>query len=340
MTLQEVASEAGVSIATVSRMLNNLSVRPDSRKKIEDALARLDPTGALVTRGPNSKQSKAIGVLNPSISNSYFMEIDEAIEHRLSEEGFMMFLCSTGDNYSHERKRLNDMLSRKVDGIIIIDPYNENYTSGFLQSIARKLPLALVHSNESIHDLNSVIIDQALAMLKVMEMLWGLGHRDIAFLRASAGYSYDIKQRVWEDYLRRNGIAAKPGRIINVDGERRSFEEVLRSAEEKIFSALSEEGHPTAIFACNDTMALGSLHATQRLGIRVPEDVSIVGYDNTFLAIGAGTPITSVDMKMNSLGNAAVDLLFHAMNGRDPEPRRILIKPELILRASTGIAKR
>ena len=86
-------------------------------------------------------------------------------------------------------------------------------------------------------------------------------------------------------------------------------------------------------------MALGALNAARRLGLDVPADISIVGYDNTYLAIGAGTPLTSVDMKMHSLGNAAVDLLFHAMNRRDPEPRRILIKPELVLRASTGPAR-
>jgi len=340
MTLQQVAAEAGVSVATVSRMMNNLGVRQESREKIERVLAKLDPSDALATRGPNARQSKAIGVLNPTISNSYFMAIDEAIERRLSEEGYMMFLCSTVDDYRHEKKRLGDMLARKVDGIIVIDPYNENYASGFLKSISRKLPLALVHSNESINDIDSVIIDQSLAMLKVMEMLWGLGHRDIAFLRASVGYSYDIKQKVWEEYLRRNGVAPRSDRVICVDGERRTFEELLRSSEEMVLASLSAGTKPTAIFACNDTMALGSLNAAHRLGLKVPEDISIVGYDNTFIAIGAGTPLTSVDMKMHSLGNAAVDLLFHAMSGRDPEPRRILIKPELVLRASTGPARR
>ncbi len=338
MRLQEIAAEAGVSVATVSRMLNKRRVGEDSRKKIERVLGRLD-AGAPVTRGPNGRQSKAIGVLNPAISSSYFMEIDEAIERRLSEENFMMFLCSTKDDFEHEKRRLNDMLARKVDGIIIIDPYNENYASGLLHSIARQSPLALVHSNESIHDLNSVIVDQPLAMFHVMEMLWHLGHRDIAFLRAVVGYSYDIKQRVWEDYLRKHGCDPKIERVVNVEGSGRTFEEILNSSEEKVSAVLAGSRPPTAIFACNDLMALGALNAAHRTGLKVPQDISVVGYDNTFLAMGASTPLTSVDMKMQSLGNAAVDLLFHAMDSRDPEPRRILIKPELVMRASTGPAK-
>lgn len=336
MTITDIAKEAGVSIATVSRVLNRMPVREDNRLKVEEAVRRLEYVPNYHARGLMSKESRVIGVVITSISNGYYMEITDAIERRLRESGYMLFLCSTDGEISLERQYLGDLLGRKVDGIILMDASWENHASGFFRSLSRRVPLVLVHSNPDIHDVDSVVIDQELGMRKVMDHLLGLGHRDIAFMRGREGFSYDIKEAVWHRCLENAGIISGSGAGMRIVIERGNESESIGLADEAATLVLKAPGRPSAIFACNDLMARGVLNAASRLNLRVPEDLSVVGHDDTILALSGRTQLTSVDLKMKSLGNAAVDLLYHVMEGRDREPRRVMLVPELVLRESTG----
>ena len=115
-------------------------------------------------------------------------------------------------------------------------------------------------------------------------------------------------------------------------------EEAIPLARDACMAVLSRpvEERPSAIFACNDLMALGVMAASSSLGIRIPQELSIIGHDNTSLSLASNPPLSSVDLKLKSLGNAAVDLLLHAMSPTDREPRRILLEPELVVRGSSG----
>jgi LacI family transcriptional regulator len=334
MTITDIAKEAGLSIATVSRVLNNLPVREENRKKVEAVIKRLDYVPNLSARSLVSKQSYAVGVLITSFSNEYNTETTEAIEKKLADKGFMLFLCSTDGNAASERKYLSDLISRSVDGIVVLDPLNENYAAGLFRGVAQRVPLVLVHSNPEILDIDSIVIDQKLGMRKVMDHLFSLGHKEIAFMRGRDGYSYDIKEEEWRRYLAERDAAPKADRLIVLEQGNNS--EAIGLAMESIASTLRSRRPPTAVFACNDLMAMGVIIGASRLGARVPEDLTVVGHDNTQLAISGGTQLSSVDLKMKSLGTAAVDLLFHAMEGTDPEPRRVLITPDLIVRESSG----
>jgi LacI family transcriptional regulator len=334
MNINDIAREAGVSIATVSRVLNHLPVREENRLKVEAAVKRLDFVPNYLARGLMNKQSLAIGVLITSISNDYYMEITDAVERRLRERGLMLFLCSTDGETELERRYLNDLVSRRVDGIIVLDSSDENYASGLFRGVAQRVPLILVHSNPDILDVDSVVIDQRLGMRRVMEHLYGLGHREIAFLRGRAGVPYDIKEEAWRSFLSERGIVPSPERLVVI--EQGNASEAIGQAEEAMGETLRSASRPTAVFACNDLMARGVVNAASRLGLRIPEDLSVVGHDDTVLAISGRTQLTSVDLKMKSLGGAAVDLLYRAIDGGDPEPRRVFIVPELVVRESTG----
>ncbi len=339
MNIVDVAREAGVSTATVSRVLNSLPVREENRRKVEAAIKKMEYIPNMVARGLTSRQSFAIGLIVTSVSNSYYLEITESIERKLRERGLMLFLCSADSDRAEERRYLTDLVSRRVDGIIAVDPSLEVFESGFLGGIAKRVPLVLVHSHPSIGGIDSIFVDQAAGMNAVMENLWGLGHRDIAFLRGAEGYTYDLKEEAYRAFLAGRGRKPREERVIEIP--QGNAIEAIEQAEERMSASFAEwrraEGgdRPTALFACNDLMALGSLKAAEHSGIRVPEELSIFGHDNTALAMCGTKTLSSVDLHPRSLGSAAADLLIHAMYDEDKTPRRVLVEPGLVIREST-----
>ena len=332
MTITDIAREAGVSTATVSRVINHQSVSDEKRTRVEEAIKKLNYTPNHMARGLMNKSSRAIGVLTTSMSNQYYMEITEVIERHFRSLGFMLFLCCTEGDQDEERRYLNDLIARQVDGVIVIDPANENVESGFLKATSRRIPLVLIHSIPNLTDIDSVVIDQPLGMVRVMDHLLGLGHKNIAFLRGRLGFSYDIKEQAWREALKRaNSPYAHNNPIVVEDG---NTEAAIALVREELWKQFQKGPVPTALFACNDLMAMGALEAATRAGLRVPEDLSIVGHDNTILAFHGS--LTSVDLKMRSLGLATADLLIHCLEGRDQEPRRVMFVPELVLRDTTA----
>jgi DNA-binding LacI/PurR family transcriptional regulator len=248
----------------------------------------------------------------------------------------MLLLCSTDGDHIQERKYLENLVSRQVDGIIIFDPSEENYKNGVFKSIAQTVPLVFLHSYSYFSGLNSVLIDQVSGMRQVMDYLWNSGHRKIAFLRGADGHSFDIKEKCWSGFLAERGSVPDPDQLIvishgNTDG-------AISLAKEACCRILSGpvSSRPTAIFACNDLMALGVIAAAHSLNIRIPGDLSVIGHDNTAITLSSLPQLSTVDLKLASLGNAAVDLLYHAMNRDDMEPRKILLEPELIIRDSSS----
>ncbi|MFZ4616730.1 MAG: LacI family DNA-binding transcriptional regulator [Rectinemataceae bacterium] len=333
-TIHDIAKEAGVSIASVSRVLNELPVREETMKKVQAAVRKLEYVPNFFARGLSGAESRSIGVLITSMTNSYYMEITEAIERRLRERDFTLLLCSTDLDEALERRYLKEHMSRRVDGCIVIDPAIGNVRSGFFKGMAAQLPLVLVQPDPDIRDLHSVIVDQREGMHEVMDYFIAQKHEDIAFVRGLVGYSYDIKEEVWRARLVGQGQEARQDRIVGIpDG---NVAEAIAESEAAVSKLLSVSPRPSAIFCCNDLMARGAMKAAARAGIPVPQELSICGHDNSILAISGSTGLSSVDLKMRSQGRSAVDLLFQAMEGKDPEPRRILIAPQLVIRDSTG----
>lgn len=340
MNIEDIARESGVSIATVSRVLNGKSVRSDSRIRVEAAIKKLNFVPNAFARGLMSKRSMTIGTLITSMTNSYYMEITEVIENRFQEKDMMLFLCSTDGDYAHEKASLQNLVSRQVDGIIVIDPSMENYENDLFHSIARQIPLVLIHSWNEFSGLNSVFIDQHRGMLQAMNYLYDLGHRRIGFVRsASSSHSYSIKENCWREFLAERGEA--PGDDLLIKLPEGNTEQAISHARDACASVLRRpaDKRPTAIFACNDLMALGVFAAAHDLGIAVPEGLSIIGHDNTVLALNSYPPMSTIDLKMRNLGNAAADLLLYAMENpsRDAgEARSLSVDPELVIRNSTA----
>jgi len=333
MNILDIAAAAGVSSATVSRVLNDGKVSPDTRAKVEAAIRKMNYFPNNLARTLITGKSMNIGVLTHSLTNSYSMEFVEAVGHRLAELNYRLFVSSTEaiGQEEGEARYLANFLSQKVDGIILHDPSWPNYDSGFYTEVARQVPLVMVHSFPEVTDVNSVVVDQALGMRRVMKYLTDLGHRKIWHVR-NLGYSQTLKEEVWSEELRKRGSSPPQDDVIVVD--RGDYESGVVDAESAVTERLTRLGPPTAIFAANDIMAIGAQRALAKAGLRIPDDVSLFGHDNTILSYIGG--FSSVDMKQTAVGLATVELLLSSIDGALKEPRRVYITPELVHRGSTG----
>jgi LacI family transcriptional regulator len=333
MNILDIAAAAGVSSATVSRVLNNGKVSPELKSKVEATIRAMNYLPNNLARSLITGKSMNIGVLTHSLSNSYAGEFVDAVGERLRELNYRQFVASASSvgASEEEAKYVSSFLSQKVDGIIMHDLSEENYSSGFFLEVSRRVPLVIVHSFvDGTAEINSVILDQVLGMRRVMDHLLGLGHRKIWFVR-SAGYSQDQKERVWREEMTALGCPPGPDDLIYIpDGDN---EKGVHEATEAVAARLQALGPPTAIFACNDIQGVGTQAALRQHGLRIPDDVSLVAHDNTILAEVA--QISSVDMKRSSVGHATVDLLMSIVQGKDKEIRRVYLTPDIVHRGST-----
>jgi DNA-binding LacI/PurR family transcriptional regulator len=315
-------------------------VKPDTRERVMAVVRRHEYVPDSLARGLMTKRSKTIGVLIISISNAYYMEITETIQRRLRDSGFMMLLGATDDSAELEKRYILDFASRRVDGIIVIDASHENFASGFFARQAAKMSLVLVHSDETIKGsgLREVFLDQRLGMRRAMDHLWSLGHREVAFLRGKNGFSYDLKEAAWAEWLREHGVEPQPGLVLSVDDG--NSEDAVPLADEVVGRAIKDGIVRGAIFCCNDLQARGAVSAATKAGLRIPEDLSIVSHDDTILAVSGRVQLTSVDLEMRRVGNAAAELLLSALAGEDEGALSLTIEPELVIRGSTAEATR
>jgi LacI family transcriptional regulator len=336
MTIIEIAKEAGVSVATVSRVLNDGPVSAEKRARVEAVIEKHRFTPNVLARGLISRQSQTIGLIVHGITNHFHMDFIQVVERHCTEMGYLLFvcICEGGVMAEIERRFLEDLVARQVNGIILHEVTPENFSSGLVAHVAGQVPLVMVHTFDAQGEINSVEVDQAQGMKKVMRHLMDLGHRDILFLRGRFGHSYDSKEAVWREALAEAGSPPPPDALVVI--EEGNAEEGILETEERLDAMFRSGRAPTAIFGCNDIMATGALNAARRNGIDVPGRLSLVGHDNTILA--ASGRFSSVDLKTGSVGHASIDLLRYAMDGEDTEPRRLIITPELVLRSSTGPA--
>ncbi|NLK97318.1 MAG: LacI family transcriptional regulator, partial [Epulopiscium sp.] len=206
-TIADVAKYAGVSITTVSRVINNnYPVKEETRQKVEEAIKELNFKPNYLARSLIGKSTHTIGVIVPSITNLFFPVVVKGIEKVCSQKAFSLFLCDTDGKEESERIQMQNLLEKQVDGVLVIDPRYENIENGFYEECAKKIPLVLINGYHRGIRCNFVLNDQEMGALQALEYLIKLGHRDIAFLRAKNSYSYDIKEQIYYETLQKHQI--------------------------------------------------------------------------------------------------------------------------------------
>ncbi|MBI9106692.1 MAG: LacI family DNA-binding transcriptional regulator [Spirochaetales bacterium] len=331
--IEDVASEAGVSIATVSRVLNDHPVSEKARRNVEDAIAKLDYSPNLTARGLIKGKSSRVGAIVYNLENPYNSAILSAIERRLRQDGYLCNFASSTLREKEESDTLKRLLDSGVEGLIIVDVDLKSENSGMYAAINKHMPVVQINGNPDRTDTNCIMVDQKFGMSSVMDYFFELNHRDILFIRGELpSLSSNQKEKVFrarmneQDYDLDEYSILKVGLSNLMDG--------IDETRQKFCEVWKKGRKPTAVFSCNEIMAIGVVQASWELELKIPEDFSLISHDNTFLSQLSNPPITTVDMTPARLGYESAEMMIQLLKHDDPIPRKLIFYPELIKRAS------
>ncbi len=330
-TIRDIAARAGVSIATVSRVLNDRpDVAPETRESVLEVARELN--FSLTTRNGLAQRpglSGLVGVTIPMVLGDYFSSIISGIADALDELGFMAVLCSTFHHHDREATFVDSLLERKIDGAILVLP---GESSEELTALRRRgFPFVVADEGYPLGgDFPRVIAANMAGAIAATEHLIGLGHRRIGLVKGIPGFvATEDRASGYRAALTEAGIALDPQ--LEVCGEFDTIEGRVAAAK-----LLDLSDPPTAVFACNDDMALAVLQEARARGIRVPDDLSVVGFDDTTMARIAVPAITTIRQPLEEVGRMAVTLLTRIIDGQTVDPLRVEIGTRLVVRESTG----
>ena len=327
--MREVAQAAGVSVSTVANVLSRPSiVAPATRRRVEQAI---DAVG-YVPNGPARQlrgvPSPLVGSITLDLANPFYAEVNRGIEDGLAEAGCLVLACSTDLRPATEARLLRLLQQQAVRGIIV-SPAGPD-PAPLLEVSRRGIPVVLLDHPKGELDLCAVAVDDVLGGRLAGEHLLALGHRRIAYLGAEIDPNPAARRH---EGLRRSlaAVGLSPA-DVRVDVHPPSLGEAAAGAAERI---LALDPVPTAVVCLNDTAALGLLDGLTARGVRVPHDLSVVGYDDLPFARRLAPPLTTVIQPKHELGRAAAALLLdEAQPGHTH--RELLFRPVLATRASTA----
>ena len=327
ITIQDVAEKANVSVATVSRVMNgNYPVKAETRETVLKVIKELNYIPNMQARELTKQKSTTIGVVVPSINNMFFTELVYGIENELKTNSLSIILACTNGDSDEEQKCVNNLISRNVSGIIVAGPGTENIKAKFYDNISHKIPLVFINSEYMDSNISYVSNDEASGAKIALNYLLANNHKDILFVRGKDSYSYDIKEKIYKEIMAKNFDSSK---IINI-GNGNTSDTVDNTMN--IFLDILNNSSSTAVFACNDLMAVGVLNACKKLGIKVPNEISIIGYDNIPLSKFVEPKLTTMDQNMFFLGANAAQLLVEKIDCDNKFSKRIILNNSLVER--------
>lgn len=336
-TIIDVAKKAQVSVATVSRVVNgNYPVKDSTRRKVLEAIRDLKYIPNIQARELNTQRSSIIGIIVPSLFNTFFAEVVNGIESFTASSGYSLLLTYTKDNPISEKRCMNELLMRNVSGIINISPNTEKVASDFFDQIAERMPMVFINSYVKRPAISYVNNDEQIGTKIALEYLISLGHKNICFIRGDRSDSYEFKQNAYEEIMKKMHNF-REDYILNI-GAGNSIETVELTAE-KVVETLQEKKEITAIFSCNDLMGIGAVNGCHRLGIKVPQDMSIMGFDNILLSNFIEPKLTTMDQNMMTLGWTAASLLMEKIANENKTSRQVVLQNTLVLRDTTAACR-
>jgi DNA-binding LacI/PurR family transcriptional regulator len=330
LSIKDIARIARVSHPTVSRALQNSPlVNAKTAEKIRKIADETGYRASAVARGLVTRRTRTIGLVVTTVADPFASEVVCGIEQTANDRGYSVFLADSNADPERERKVVQAFAERRVDGIIVT---SSRVGALYLPMLTQmQVPIVLVNDQHPGAFVHSVMIANFAGMRAAAEHLIGLGHRRIAYLGDQFGYQSDAERLAgYRAALEKAGIPAAAELVANGDGRA----EAAMAAMEKLL-ALAHP--PTAICCYNDMSALGAMRQIRLKGLRVPEDISVAGFDDLFFASYMQPPLTTVRQPMRRMGQMAMDSLFRLMSGEESVPQ-ITVETELIVRGSTARA--
>ncbi|MFI5475919.1 LacI family DNA-binding transcriptional regulator [Streptomyces cacaoi] len=330
VSLKDVAAHAGVSIKTVSNVVNNYQhVTPAMRERVQRSIDVLGYRPNLAARHLRKGRTGIIALALPELGNPYFAELAAAVIDAAAAHEYIVLLDHTGGHREQEILVSQGFRARVIDGLILspIELETED-----LRDRAENVPLVLLGERDYDLPYDHIAIDNVAAARAAVRHLNGLGRREVAFIGARRGRSEPAQLRVrgWREELTAAGLPADDGLVAATDGWGHA------DGAAAMNRILESGRRPDAVFAYNDPMAIGAMRVLYERGLRVPEDIAVVGFDDVVEGRFGAVTLTSVSPDKGAIGRLAVESVLARLGGNEvPEPRRVWADHRLVEREST-----
>ncbi|CAM2984740.1 DNA-binding transcriptional regulator CytR [Vibrio rarus] len=327
-TMKDVAELAGVSTATVSRaLMNPEKVSSSTRKRVEDAVIESGYYPSTIMRSMKRNESKTLVVIVPNLCDPYFSEIIRGIEAAASEQGYLVLHGDSSQQKCRDDSLVNLVYSKQADGLILLGTDLPIDASKAEQRNLPPMVMACEYAPEL--ELPTVHIDNLTASFQAVNYLAKLGHRRIGEISGPANAPLSsFRSQGFQQALRRAGL--------NIDLTNTAMGDFTFESGAIAFRKLMNVGSPpSAIFCHNDMMAIGAIKEAKNMGLRVPQDISFIGFDNIEFSEYCEPPLTTVSQPRYDIGYQATLMLFERLNGNEISSDSRLLETELIIRQST-----
>ncbi|MGC8787476.1 MAG: LacI family DNA-binding transcriptional regulator [Anaerolineae bacterium] len=327
-TMKDVAQAAGVSVTTVSHVINETRyVSEELRERVLKAMEELNYHPNTLARSLRQGISHTIGLIVPDNSNPFFADVARAVETRGFEAGYSTILCNSDGQLEKELAYVNVLLAKQVDGVIFIAASSQSEHIMLLTE--EQVPVVIADRQMPDAEVDVVLVDNYRGGYLATEYLISLGHHRIGCITGPSDTTPSADRvRGYKHALTSAGLPVDEDLIVRGDFRYASG----ISGAQKL---LDLEKPPTAIFACNDVMAMAAMAAIREKGLSIPDDISIIGFDDIPQASFTSPPLTTVAQPIQDIGRIATDLLIERMSGSASLPsRRVVLDVKLVVRGS------
>ncbi len=326
VTIKDVANESGVAISTVSNVLNNVEVvSEETRKKVLEAVEKLNYVPNMNARFLKSPKKNTIGLFLPSIQGDYYKMLMQAVHLQCRMRGYLLNIYVSNENTSEEIYGM--IISSGVEGAIVL---NERLNDNYIERIAqKKLPIVFIDREYTGDRMSSVVIDNVQGAVLAMEYLIKQGHRRIGYIHGVENSDDAARFDAYTGIMEKYGLIPDESIIL-----RGYFEEVVAYSEMRVL-LLKGVQLPDAFFCANDEMAWGCIRALTEAGVKVPDQISIMGFDDNTLAPFYTPSITTIHSPVTELGNASALELIRLLQSPEPAQGTLQkLSPGLVIRDS------
>lgn len=326
ISIKEVAKLAGVSVATVSRVINkNVYVKAETTRKVLEAIEKTGYKPNAIARSLKVKNTKSIGIIIPDISSHFFPDVVRGIEDVANEYNYNVILCNTDLNREKEKKYLDILVEKQVDGIVYMSNTITDELAGKIAGVGTEIVLI----STDYRDLASITIDNVKAAAEAVKYIISKGYRDIAFI---GGQMTDPNAGLprFNGYVK---ALSEAGININKDfileGDYR-YESGYKGGKK----LLSLDNKPQAVFASSDEMAIGVIKAALEYGYSIPDELAVVGFDNIDISKMVYPSLTTISQPLYEMGCEGMKLLAKKLNKEEIEKYKVVLEHKLIIRES------
>lgn len=338
ITIYTIATEAGVSVSTVSRYLTgNANVSEDKRRKIEEIIEKYDFRPNAIARNLSNQETKMLGFILPDVSSPFFGTTFIEAERRALELGYTILLCNTmNDNINNpthmEIRYIEFLLEKQIDGLIMLGGHIDNtqmdpvYTER-ISNLLKNTPVVVINGEIEGLDSFSIRTNDTIGIEALVNYLVSLKHERIGFVGGISNIQPTSRRlQAMKQCLARHDIKFKEQWFIendfSIEAGKQCLEELLQRGDDL-----------TAVICVNDLVAIGVIYAAARVGLRIPEDLSVTGIDNIYLAEYMTPAITTIDLQPKKLGSLAVEMLVGYLQGEHTK-KKVILDTQTVIRES------